>query len=141
MQDLMNIFNHLTASGVFDILLFLFFLTSMMVFFVARGSWKKQQIVLLARVNELEEEIHAVSQGAMGMGKRLLSLERVLRQNIPAKEKVEKIGRAFNSMDKAVELISKGASLADITKETGIARAEAELLMTVRSSRLKSKAA
>mgnify|MGYP000179514997 CR=1 FL=1 len=80
------------------------------------------------QVAELEAKIYAVSQGAIGVGNRLIKVEQELKKRAPAIQKVNRVVHQLNDFDRAAQLSQTGASVTEIMKKTGIGFAEAELV-------------
>ena len=95
---------------------------------IQNSAFERQQI--------LEEKISMTSMGAIGVGKRLLKVERLLRERNDKSVGVvnQEIADELSDLDTANRLINAGKSLESVVEETGISFAEAQLLQMLRQS-------
>ncbi len=131
MPEFAELFELLTASIDYVLLVSVVLLAINLS--VVKKKSRQQRESLTDKIQELESQIYVVNQGAIGVGRRLIALEKIIRQSGNSDTKVRKIEKALSGMDQAAKLASTGASISDIVKATGIGRAEAQLMKTVRS--------
>ena len=97
---------------------------SMVLFLRLRKQERKHQ----ALINVLRNEIHAMTNSSIGMGRRLIEVEQKL--NLTADKQVELENRdpGMLAYNQAAKLMEMGADVDDLVKNCGIARPEAELM-------------
>ncbi len=81
-----------------------------------------------ALINVLRNEIQAMTNSSIGMGRRLVEIEQKL--NITAEKQLELENRDPGSVayNQATRLMEMGANVDDLVKSCGIGRPEAELM-------------
>lgn len=84
--------------------------------------------------SDVSSEIHAASQGAIGVGKRLLRVEKLLRQQESTPKLLDSIREELSGFELADSLILKGESSARVVEQSGISLAEAQLLKLLNQS-------
>lgn len=98
---------------------------------MARGAnhrYQQAEQKLNVRIDELEKQLYAVNQGAIGVGRRLIRVEQELKRSGSAPQKVTRAKSFISGLDQAAAMRGKGASVSEIVRKTGIGRAEAELV-------------
>ncbi|MAL98551.1 DUF2802 domain-containing protein [Hydrocarboniclastica marina] len=83
---------------------------------------------LKGRYEELGRELHAVSSGSMGVGRRLMECEKYLHQLQGTVDELRQNDPARVSYDEASRLVGLGADIQDLMDTCGISRPEAELV-------------
>lgn len=83
---------------------------------------------LKGRYEELGRELHAVSSGSMGVGRRLMDCEKYLHQLQGTVDELRQNDPARVSYDEASRLVGLGADIQDLMDTCGISRPEAELV-------------
>ncbi len=94
------------------------------------GAWALYRIRLMdVRVqSELERvrmELSSTSNGSLGIGKRLLEVEKKLQGKLAIQEEIE---QGYSPYTKATQMLGEGSDLSDVIKTCGISRPEAELM-------------
>lgn len=82
-------------------------------------------------VNALRNETHAMGSGAIGVGQRLVEVEKRLNHTVERQQEIEQRDPGALPYNYAVRLVEMGASADDLVKNCGLARAEAELITLV----------
>ena len=83
---------------------------------------------LKSRYEELGREVHAVSSGSMGVGRRVMACEKFLHQIQGNVDELRQNDPARVSYDEASRLVGLGADIDDLMDTCGISRPEAELV-------------
>jgi len=89
---------------------------------------KRQERRQQALINVLRNEIRAMTNGSIGMGKRLLAIERTLDITIERQQELENRDPGVLAYNQAAKLMEMGASVDDLVRNCGIGRPEAELM-------------
>jgi hypothetical protein len=81
-----------------------------------------------ALINVLRNEIHAMTNSSIGMGRRLIGVEQKL--NLTADKQLELENRDPSALayNQATRLMEMGADVDDLVQNCGIGRPEAELM-------------
>jgi len=92
----------------------------------------KEQQHLLA---DLQQQLHEIRCGALGVGSRVQQVEGQLAQAIERQDELEKVKNDPQSKlyGHAMKMIELGASIDEIVNECELPRAEAELLVSLHS--------
>ena len=91
-------------------------------------------------IKALRNESHAMGSGAIGMGHRLVEVEKRLNSTVERQMEMEQRDPGSLPYVYAVRLVEMGASVDDLVSNCGLARVEAELIVLVHSE-LKSQKA
>ena len=94
-------------------------------------SMAKQAREQLIRHRRLQEDMHAMSKSAVGMGKKVLETERRLRDVLKKQVSIMNSQPEHPSYDQATRLIAMGATQKDLINSCGFSQAEAELLLSL----------
>jgi len=89
---------------------------------------KRQERQQQALINVLRNEIRAMTNGSIGMGKRLLAIERTLDITVEKQQELENRDPGVLAYNQAAKLMEMGASVDDLVRNCGIGRPEAELM-------------
>ncbi|MDY6892073.1 MAG: DUF2802 domain-containing protein [Pseudomonadota bacterium] len=89
---------------------------------------KRQERRQQALINVLRNEIRAMTNGSIGMGKRLLAIERTLNITVEKQQELENRDPGVLAYNQAAKLMEMGASVDDLVRNCGIGRPEAELM-------------
>ncbi len=89
-------------------------------------------------VKALRNETHAMGSGAIGVGQRLVEVEKRLNSTMERQMEFEQRDPGSLPYAYAVRLVEMGATAEDLINNCGLARVEAELITLVHSE-LKSK--
>lgn len=84
------------------------------------------------RCDDLGRELHAVSSGSMGVGRRLVTCEQSLHRLSGALEEMRLNDPLRVPYDEASKLVALGADTEDLMNSCGISRPEAELVSALR---------
>lgn len=89
---------------------------------------KRQERQHQALINVLRNEIRAMTSGSIGMGKRLIAIERTLNITVERQQELENRDPGVLAYNQAAKLMEMGASVDDLVSNCGIGRPEAELM-------------
>ncbi|SIR05167.1 DUF2802 domain-containing protein [Marinobacterium stanieri] len=89
---------------------------------------KRQERQHQALINVLRNEIRAMTNGSIGMGKRLMAIERTLNITVEKQQELENRDPGVLAYNQAAKLMEMGASVDDLVRNCGIGRPEAELM-------------
>ncbi len=89
---------------------------------------KRQERRHQALINVLRNEIRAMTNGSIGMGKRLMAIERTLNITVEKQQELENRDPGVLAYNQAAKLMEMGASVDDLVRNCGIGRPEAELM-------------
>lgn len=84
-------------------------------------------------IKALRNENHAMGSGAIGMGHRLVEVEKRLNSTMERQMEIEQRDPGSLPYAYAVRLVEMGASVDDLVNNCGLARVEAELITLVHS--------
>lgn len=104
----------------------------MVVSMVMRRRITRLEDKLKERCDDLGREVHALSGGGLGMGRRLMEAERRLQQMQVTLEEMRQNDPLRVSYDEASRLVELGADVEDLMNSCGISRPEAELVSALR---------
>lgn len=92
--------------------------------------WSRQQAAAAReQVVQLEQKISVATSGAVGMGNRIVALERKLQA---LQEKQENIGGADEfAYSQALQMFEQGADVATVASNCGFSASEAQLMALV----------
>lgn len=100
---------------------------------------RKLESRLKQRCDDLGRELHAVSSGSMGVGRRLVDCEQSLHRLHGALEEMRLNDPLRVPYDEASKLVELGADTDDLMNSCGISRPEAELVSALRKGHKPSK--
>lgn len=89
---------------------------------------KRQERQHQALINVLRNEIRAMTNGSIGMGKRLMAIERKLNITVEKQQELENRDPGVLAYNQAAKLMEMGASVDDLVRNCGMGRPEAELM-------------
>lgn len=81
------------------------------------------------QLERLQRELAAVNNAAIGVGQRLMSLEKRVNQSLENAAQIEH----RDDFRSAEELVASGAVISDLVERCGLSEAEAELMTKLRS--------
>lgn len=84
-------------------------------------------------VKALRNETHAMGSGAIGVGQRLVEVEKRLNSTVERQMEIEQRDPGSLPYAYAVRLVEMGATADDLVNSCGLARVEAELITLVHS--------
>lgn len=86
-------------------------------------------------VDELSKEIQGISHGSMGVGRKVLALEKRIELLEALIEEIQKNDPNKVSYSEASRLVELGAGIEDLMNSCGISRPEAELVSALTESK------
>ena len=89
-------------------------------------------------IQSVRNETHAMGSGSIGVGQRLLEVEKKLHQTMERQADLEQRDIGTLPYNYAIRLVEMGASSDDLVKNCGLARVEADLIALVHTE-LKKK--
>jgi small-conductance mechanosensitive channel len=92
----------------------------------------QQQLHLQSQLKQVQESLHEMRSGSIGMGARLKELITEVQQICDRQEDIVNLDPASRMYGKAAKLVSDGASVEELMEECELPRAEAELLFNMR---------
>lgn len=104
-----------------------------------RIQLRKLDARLKQRCDDLGRELHAVSSGSMGVGRRLVDCEQSLHRLHGALEEMRLNDPLRVPYDEASKLVELGADTDDLMNSCGISRPEAELVSALRKGQKPSE--
>lgn len=81
-----------------------------------------------AIIDSLSKEVQGISHGSMGVGRKVLALEKQIELLNARIEELQKNDPAKVSYSEAARLVEMGAKVEDLMNSCGISRPEAELV-------------
>ncbi|MED5526662.1 MAG: DUF2802 domain-containing protein [Pseudomonadota bacterium] len=98
----------------------------------------RRQTVLVGRIDDLERQLqdrenllHEIHSGALGMGKRLLSLAADVERMQGAQDELKSVDPQSKLYSRAAKMVALGADIDELMRECELPRAEAELLFNL----------
>ena len=82
-------------------------------------------------VQSLRNETHAMGSGSIGVGQRLLEVEKKLNQTMERQADLEQKDIGSLPYNYAIRLVEMGATADDLVENCGLARVEADLIARV----------
>jgi hypothetical protein len=89
---------------------------------------QKQERQHQALINVLRNEISAMTNSSIGMGRRLIEVEQKLNMTADKQLELENRDPGVLAYNQAARLMEMGADVDDLVKNCGIGRPEAELM-------------
>lgn len=89
-----------------------------------RRQEKRYQVL----INVLRNEIQGITGGSIGMGKRLMTVEKKLNIAVEKQHELENRDPGVLAYNQAARLMEMGAGVEDLVRSCGIGRPEAELM-------------
>jgi len=86
-------------------------------------------------VDDLAKEVQGISHGSMGVGRKVLSLEKQIETLEARIEEMQKNDPSKVSYSEAARLVELGAGVEDLMNSCGISRPEAELVSALTESK------
>ena len=83
---------------------------------------KQQERQHQALINVLRNEIRSMTNGSIGMGKRLMAIERKLNITVEKQQELENRDPGVLAYNQAAKLMEMGASVDDLVRNCGIGR-------------------
>jgi uncharacterized protein YoxC len=88
-------------------------------------------------VDGLSKEVKGVSHGSMGIGRKVLLMEKEIEELKSTIEEIQKNDPAKVSYSEAARLVTLGATVEDLMNSCGISRPEAELVSALTENKNK----
>lgn len=99
-----------------------------------RGRLRSMQQADREQVRLLEQKLDLVNRGAMGVGKRLIAVEKSLQQTRDKQARLEQETPLEMSYNRAIQLFSEGASLEQVMASCQLSHAECVLIERIHAS-------
>lgn len=96
-----------------------------------RRKLEKYHAISQQQQQQLAQEMQGVSNGSVGVGRRLLELEHEYRELITRLDTLEHDDPSRVAYSEASRLVNLGAEIEDLISSCGISRPEAELVSAV----------
>lgn len=114
--------------SLFEIILLIIALGTACTSYVLFKRLQKNERQHQALINVLRNEIQAMTNGSIGMGRRLIEVEQKL--NLTADKQLELENRDPSALayNQATRLMEMGADVDDLVQNCGLGRPEAELM-------------
>lgn len=98
---------------------------------------KRTKLDIEQRLIELEEAIHEVRTGAIGMGAKLKEVSTDISSVRLKQEELQQLDPEMRLYSRAAKLVSSGASVQEIMEECELPRGEAEMLISLHKNHTK----
>ena len=95
---------------------------------------KQYTILQQKQLKDLSHEFQTMTSAAYGVGKRINQLAAQIRELDDRQEEFDLKEQGSQSMQQAIALVHKGATIEELIENCGMSRGEAELLMMVHGS-------
>ncbi|SEG58013.1 DUF2802 domain-containing protein [Marinobacterium lutimaris] len=118
----------LSANNLIVLLFSLVSLATLALCVVLMLRLRRQERRQQALINVLRNEIRAMTNGSIGMGKRLLAIEHLLNITVEKQQELENRDPGVLAYNQAAKLMEMGADVDDLVRSCGIGRPEAELM-------------
>jgi len=102
---------------------------------VIKRSVNTSEQVLTDLVDDLGKDLQGISHGSMGVGRKVLQLEKQIEQLEIKIEEMQKNDPSKVSYSEAARLVELGAGVDDLMNSCGISRPEAELVSALTENR------
>lgn len=118
----------LSANNLIVLIFALLSLATLLLCVVMMVRLRRQERRQRALINVLRNEIRAMTNGSIGMGKRLLTIEHRLNITVEKQQELENRDPGVLAYNQAAKLMEMGADVDDLVRSCGIGRPEAELM-------------
>jgi len=102
---------------------------------IIKRSVNISEQVLTDLVDDLGKDVQGISHGSMGVGRKVLQLEKQIEQLEVKIEEMQKNDPSKVSYSEAARLVELGAGVDDLMNSCGISRPEAELVSALTENR------
>ena len=82
-------------------------------------------------IHQIRQDMHALCAGAINLGKHVDALEQKIRRQAERQDQFAMRDPSEHTYAHAIRLAQKGANLNELVENCGLARSEAELLLSV----------
>lgn len=90
---------------------------------------RKQSLLTQKLYSRLNHELEVTNSGSVGMGRRLISLEKKLREAATqTAENTQQLESSFEPYNLAAQMIDAGIDDVEVARRCGLSRAEASLM-------------
>ena len=118
----------LSANNLIVLIFAMLSLVTLVICVVLAVRLRRQERRQQALINVLRNEIRAMTNGSIGMGKRLLAIEHRLNITVEKQQELENRDPGVLAYNQAAKLMEMGADVDDLVRSCGIGRPEAELM-------------
>lgn len=118
----------LSANNLIVMIFAVLSLATLVICVVLAVRLRRQERRQQALINVLRNEIRAMTNGSIGMGKRLLAIEHRLNITVEKQQELENRDPGVLAYNQAAKLMEMGADVDDLVRSCGIGRPEAELM-------------
>ncbi|TCK07093.1 DUF2802 domain-containing protein [Marinobacterium mangrovicola] len=118
----------LSANNLIVMIFAMLSLATLVICVVLAVRLRRQERRQQALINVLRNEIRAMTNGSIGMGKRLLAIEHRLNITVEKQQELENRDPGVLAYNQAAKLMEMGADVDDLVRSCGIGRPEAELM-------------
>ncbi|ARU57267.1 MAG: DUF2802 domain-containing protein [Pseudomonadales bacterium] len=130
MSDLSTMLSDVTLLGLATIVA-LCMITTFLI--IERRKNAKTQLLLKQELQKLRKDMQAVSNGSIGVGKRLLEIQDIQRKIDSRFDSLQKKDPGRVTYSEAARLVTLGAEIEDLMNTCGISRPEAELVTALQN--------
>lgn len=99
-----------------------------------RKSVSRSEVSNANMVDSLSKEVQGISHGSMGVGRKVLALEKEIEDLHIRLDEFQKNDPSLVSYSEAARLVEMGANVDDLMNSCGISRPEAELVTALTHS-------
>lgn len=97
---------------------------------IIAGVWSNYRLRVMnnlyqRQLEDLRSELLSNSSSSVGMGRKILELEKRLQSSLTKQEEQQ---QGYSPYSRATDMLGSGADINDVIKNCGISRAEAELM-------------
>ncbi len=114
--------------SIINIVLLLAVIAGFTVSFLLFKRLKQHERRHQALINVLRNEIQAMTNSSIGMGRRLIEVEQKLNLTVDKQQELENRDPSTLAYNQATRLMEMGADVDDLVQNCGIGRPEAELM-------------
>ncbi|MFT7185223.1 MAG: hypothetical protein ACI84K_000598 [Pseudohongiellaceae bacterium] len=100
-----------------------------------KRSISKTEKNITDMVDGLSKEVQVISHGTMGVGRKVLSMEKKIEELETTIEEIQKNDPSKVSYSEAARLVELGAGVEDLMNSCGISRPEAELVRALTTNK------
>jgi len=125
----MTVFEFLLATITLPVILQFMSLLLLVALLTYLIKSRKQRLKDYHDISELRRDLRALTTAALGVGERVLKVERLQNNEIPSNRKVTTFSHNNEtSYEHAIHLVQKGADVNDLINSCGLSQGEADLV-------------
>lgn len=125
----MNVLEFLVTTLSFPIMMQVMSILLLVVLLSYLIRSRKQRVKDYHDISELRRDLRALTTAALGVGERVLKVERKQNNDIPTLNQVVKLTNNNESLyEHAIHLVQKGADVNDLVNTCGLSEGEADLV-------------